>query len=89
MKIKSHSSAYYRKIIDVIKYHLNNFKNPNILEFGVRKGISTKFFLDLCNKNNGKLVSVDIVNYKNFVSNSIICLYLILFFIDQFLIINF
>ena len=69
MKIKSHSSAYYRKIIDVIKYHLNNFKNPNILEFGVRKGISTKFFLDLCNKNNGKLVSVDIVNYKNLFKN--------------------
>ena len=65
MKIKSHSSAYHRKIIDVIKYYLNDFKNPKILEFGVRKGVSTKFFLDLCNKNNGKLISVDIVNYKN------------------------
>ncbi len=65
MKIKSHSSPYHRKIIDVVKYYLKDFKNPKILEFGVRKGISTKIFLDLCNKNNGKLISVDVDNYKS------------------------
>lgn len=69
MKIKSHSSAYHRKIIDVIKYHLNDFKNPKILEFGVRSGISTKYFLNLCKKNKGKLISVDIINYKNLFKN--------------------
>ncbi|OUU53633.1 MAG: hypothetical protein CBC25_00195 [Pelagibacteraceae bacterium TMED65] len=69
MNIKSHSSPYHRKIIDVIKYYLKDFKNPKILEFGVRTGISTNFFLDLCNKNNGKLISVDIDNYKNLFKN--------------------
>ena len=44
MKIKSHSSPYHRKIIDVVKYYLKDFKNPKILEFGVRTGISTIFF---------------------------------------------
>ena len=33
MNIKSHSSAYHRKIIDVVKYYLKDFKNPKILEF--------------------------------------------------------
>jgi predicted O-methyltransferase YrrM len=65
MKIKSHSSAYHRKIIDNINYYLKHFKNPKILEFGVRKGISTKYFLELCKRNKGKLISVDIVNYKH------------------------
>ena len=37
-------------------------KNINILELGVREGISTKKFLEICNQNNGKLVSIDIDN---------------------------
>lgn len=65
MIIKSNSSEYKRKIIDNINYYLKDFKNPSILEFGVRKGISTKYFLDLCKKKNGKVISVDIENYKN------------------------
>tara|TARA_B100000886_G_scaffold328056_1_gene276098 strand:- start:8894 stop:9541 length:648 start_codon:yes stop_codon:yes gene_type:complete len=65
MKTKSHSSGYHRKIIDNINYYLRDFKYPKILEFGVRKGISTKYFLELCAKNKGKLISVDIINYKH------------------------
>ena len=65
MKIKSHNSGYHRKIIDNFNYYLKDFRSPKILEFGVRKGISTKFFLDICRKKNGKLISVDIDNYKN------------------------
>ena len=34
--------------------------NINILELGVRKGISTKKFLEVCEKNEGNLISVDI-----------------------------
>lgn len=36
------------------------FKNPEILEFGVRDGVSTSLFLDVCKKNNGRLVSIDL-----------------------------
>ena len=51
-------------IIDLIK----DIKDINILELGVREGISTKRFLDVCKKNNGNLISVDIENCSN-VSN--------------------
>ncbi len=57
-------SGYKRKIINTIKQYLSKIKNPQILEFGVRKGISTSYFLELCNKNNGKLFSIDVDDYS-------------------------
>ena len=50
------------------EYKLNNFLYPliskinniNILEFGVQKGRSTLKFLEICNKNDGYLYSVDV-----------------------------
>ena len=51
---------YNYKIENSIKSYINNFKNPKILEFGVKEGRSTKIFLQLCKSNNGKLFSVDI-----------------------------
>ena len=45
-----------RSLFSIIK----NIPNPNILELGVQNGRSTLKFLDLCNKNNGKLFSVDV-----------------------------
>ena len=48
---------------------IENIKNPNILELGVNKGGSTKTFLDLCDKNNGHLISVDIVDCKEVSDN--------------------
>jgi len=57
--------VYKRKLINTISRYLEAIKNPNILEFGVRKGISTGFFLELCKKNNGKLFSIDIDDYCN------------------------
>jgi|TARA_B100001093_G_scaffold131874_1_gene124442 predicted O-methyltransferase YrrM len=50
------------------EYKLNNhlfpliekINNPIILELGVQSGRSTKRFLDICKKNNGKLYSIDI-----------------------------
>ena len=44
---------------------LSKINNPQIVEFGVREGRSTKLFLDLCDQNNGKLFSVDIDDYSN------------------------
>ena len=54
-------------------YKLDNFlfpkikeiNNPIILELGVQTGRSTKKFLDICEKKNGKLFSVDIDDCSN------------------------
>ena len=54
-------------------YKLDNFlfplikeiDNPIILELGVQKGRSTKKFLDICRKKNGKLFSIDIDDCSN------------------------
>ena len=45
--------------------HIYQIKEPIILELGVQKGRSTKKFLQLCNKNNGKLFSVDLDDCSN------------------------
>jgi len=54
--------------MDIFNYKLDNFlfpyidqiKEPVILELGVQNGRSTKKFLELCNKNNGQLFSIDL-----------------------------
>ena len=55
--------------LDIIKYKISKIPKPNILELGVQKGNSTKMFLDLCEKNDGFLTSIDIEDCSN-VSNS-------------------
>ena len=63
--------------MDDFDYKLDNFlfpkireiNNPIILELGVQTGRSTKKFLDLCEKKNGKLFSIDIDDCSN-ISNS-------------------
>ena len=46
-------------------YHdLLKYNKPNILEFGVRHGVSTSLFLDVCNQKNGFLYSIDINDYS-------------------------
>ena len=44
---------------------IRKINKPLILELGVQKGRSTKKFLDICEKNNGKLISVDIDDCSN------------------------
>ena len=56
---------YQKKITNFILENEKNKKNINILEFGVREGRSTKMFLELCAKNGGKLISVDIDDYSD------------------------
>lgn len=55
---------YEYKLLNTISKEIKNFKNINILEFGVRKGISTKLFLKHAKDNNCKLYSVDTVDYS-------------------------
>jgi len=65
-KNKYHNVSTFEKINTIIKDKLEkrNFKKVKILEFGVDKGISTALFLEFCNKNNGKLYSVDTIDYS-------------------------
>ena len=56
---------YLRKLNSFMMKHLESKKNVNILEFGVRKGISTKIFLDICKNSGSKLYSVDVDDYSN------------------------
>ncbi len=56
---------YYRKLVEFVVPEIKNIKNLDILEFGVRKGISTSIFLEICKKNNGKLFSNDVDDYKS------------------------
>ena len=60
---------YLKKLRDATHDYLNELNKPTILEFGVRHGYSTKLFLDYCEKNQGKLYSVDIDDCSH-VSNS-------------------
>ena len=56
---------YERKLNNFMVHEVDKVKNLKILEFGVRKGISTKIFLNLCKTNNGKLYSVDVDDYSS------------------------
>ena len=56
---------YERKLINFMIEEIKDQRDLKILEFGVRKGVSTKFFLEICKKNNGKLYSVDIDDCSN------------------------
>ena len=60
---------YLIKLEETTLDHLNSLIKPIILEFGVRHGISTEFFLDICERNDGFLYSVDMdSNSKSFQS---------------------
>ena len=53
------------KLDNFLLPHINDFKEPIILELGVQNGRSTKKFLEICNKNNGWLYSVDLDDCSN------------------------
>ena len=53
---------YLIKLEETTLNYLSSVVKPVILEFGVRHGQSTEFFLNICEKNNGFLYSVDIDN---------------------------
>tara|TARA_B100000780_G_C20959745_1_gene383055 strand:+ start:82 stop:780 length:699 start_codon:yes stop_codon:yes gene_type:complete len=53
-----------KKFFDFFYKELLEYENPKILEFGVRHGVSTSLFLDVCNQKNGNLYSVDVEDYS-------------------------
>lgn len=61
MKLWNH----YEEKLEIMRNILLDISKPNILELGVQKGISTKVFLDVCEKNNGYLTSIDIDDCSN------------------------
>lgn len=57
------------KLFNFIDNEIREINEPKILEFGVREGHSTKYFLELCKKNNGKCYSVDMNDYSTLFSD--------------------
>ncbi len=58
---------YLEKLKETFNIYLDGLNEPIILEFGVRHGISTNYFLEICEKKSGCLYSVDVDDYsKNF-----------------------
>ena len=53
-------SEYINKLQREILPKINNIQNINILELGVQRGTSTNIFLEICEKNEGYLTSVDV-----------------------------
>ena len=53
-----------RKFFDFFYRELSEYEKPKILEFGVRHGVSTSLFLDICKQKDGNLYSVDSEDYS-------------------------
>ena len=56
---------YIYKFNSFVANELISLKDLTILEFGVKEGRSTKIFLQHCEKNGGKLYSIDVNDYKD------------------------
>ena len=57
------------KLDDIIG-RVKHIKNIQILELGVRRGVSTKKFIQLCEENEGFLTSVDINDCSDVIKNT-------------------
>jgi len=53
----------------LIRKKIERIDKPLILELGVREGRSTKMFLEICDKNDGNLISIDIFDYSKVANN--------------------
>ena len=48
--------------LSLIKDYIKDIQKPTILELGVQEGRSTKMFLEVCDQNDGNLISIDILD---------------------------
>lgn len=65
----NHVDFLYKPKLKYINKFIDNIPNIRILELGVMHGRSTKMFLDVCDRNNGSLTSIDIDDYSNLFIN--------------------
>ena len=56
---------HYRKLINFVYEKIKHIEEPTILEFGVREGVSTKMFVELCEARSGNLYSIDARDCKS------------------------
>ena len=56
---------HYRKLKNFVYEKIQHIKEPTILEFGVREGVSTKMFIELCEVQFGNVYSIDINDCKS------------------------
>ena len=54
------NNEYLNKIEEFFLNDLKEIKEPKVIEFGVRFGISTKKIIEICEANNGFLYAIDI-----------------------------
>ncbi len=59
------NNQYSIKIEEFFLDDLKKIKEPKVIEFGVRHGVSTKKIIEICEKNNGFLHSIDIEDCSN------------------------
>ena len=57
-------NRHRKKFLKILHKELDELVNPNILEFGVSKNISTSIFLEKCEQKNGNLFSIDVIDYS-------------------------
>lgn len=57
--------TYKKKLENFMLNELTRIDKPIILEFGVRKGTSTREFIKICEKKNGFLYSIDVEDCSN------------------------
>ena len=49
-------NEYSLKLRETFIDYLEKIDNPRILEFGVRHGISTEIFIDICERKKGFII---------------------------------
>ena len=59
----------FQNKLDLIKKKIENVDKPLILELGVKEGRSTEMFLEVCDRNNGNLISIDILDCSKISNN--------------------
>ena len=59
------NNEYLEKIEEFFLNNLKKIKEPLIIEFGVRYGLSTKKIIKICEENNGFLHAIDIDDCSN------------------------
>ncbi len=57
--------GHYRKPMNFVYEKIKHIREPTILEFGVRGGVSTKMFIELCEARSGNLYSIDANNCES------------------------